>query len=256
MQSFLPSAAARGLRAVLERAPEPRGYKNPVALARRFVEHAERSPDEQLLAWNAYFAGPRLARVLRRDVYGADFDPWSTVQAQADLLASARRAGRDRLGQILVHNLHTYLLDDLLVKADRMTMAVGLEARSPFLDSALVELAFRLPSELKMRHGRLKWLLREAYRGVLGPEVLDRQKHGFGVPLGRWWSGPLRPLVGELLEGDARLHAYLEASEVRALVREHLAGHRDHGQRIFALVQLELFLRGADPGWSRAVRSA
>lgn len=248
MQGALPHWAARGARAVLERLPEPRGYKNPVALARRFVEHAGRSGDEQLLAWNTFFAGPRLARLLRRDVYGARFDPWSVMHEQADLLAGARRAGQDRLGQILHHNLQTYLLDDLLVKADRMSMAVGLEARSPFLDTALVELAFRLPSALKLRRGSLKWLLREAYRGVLGPEVLDRPKHGFGVPLGAWWSGPLRPLVGELLEGEARCHELLDAREVRALVREHVDGRRDHGQRIFALIQLELFLRGAAAG--------
>ena len=243
-QSYLPSRLGLILRSVLERFPEPRGYKHPVALVRRFVEYSDRSPDEQLLAWNAFFAGPRLRRLLRKDVYGPEWDVWSPMCDQLALLRRAREAGCDRLGQILAHNLGTYLLDDLLVKTDRMTMAVGLEARSPFLDTELVQLAFRLPSRLKMKGGRLKWLLREAYRGVLGPEVLDRRKHGFGVPLGRWWSGPLRPLVHDLLERDSRIHALLDAGGIRELVLEHQRGLRDHGQRIFALVQLELFMRG------------
>ncbi len=239
----MPRALARAASAVLERLPEPGGYKNPFSLARRFVEHPERSEDEQLLAFNAYFAGPRLARLLRADVFGPKVDPWAPLAAQAALLSSARAAGRDRLAQILLHNHRTYLLDDLLVKTDRMTMAVGLEARSPLLDTALVELAFRLPSALKIRRGQLKWILREAYRDVLGPEVVDRKKHGFGVPLGRWWRGPLRPLLAELLETAPRITSFLDGAELRRLIAEHLDGRRDHGQRLFALAQLELFLR-------------
>lgn len=243
LQGWLPSLVGRGARRVLRRMPEPRGYKNPLALARRFVEHSGRSADEQLLAWNAYFAGPNLGALLRPDVF-SELDPWLPITRQARLLNEAREAGYDRLGQILRHNFETYLLDDLLVKTDRMTMAVGLEARSPFLDSELVNLAFRLPSDMKLRRGQLKWILREAYRGVLGPEVLDRKKHGFGVPVSRWWSGPLEALVQELLGGSARLHEYLRAEAVAKLLEEHRSGARDHGQRIFALVQLELFLRG------------
>ena len=242
LQSWCPRPVGWGLHELLDRLPEPRGYKHPLALARRFVEHADRSADEQLLAWNSFFIGPRLKAVLRDDVYPG-LDPWSVLQPQVDQLAAAAAGGRDRLDQILLHNLRTYLLDDLLVKTDRMTMAVALEARCPFLDAELVELAFRLPSDLKIRRGRLKWILREAYRDTFGPEVLDRKKHGFGVPLAKWWSGPLRSLVGELLESRPRLSAYLDEAEVRRVVAEHEAGHRDHGQRIFLLVQLELFLR-------------
>lgn len=243
LQSRLPTMGARLARAALERVPQPRGYKNPLALAQRFVEHAGRSADEQLLAWNAYFVGPRLKSLLRPSVFGEGFDPWSPMRPQLDILARAERTGWDRLGQILVHNLETYLLDDLLVKTDRMTMSVGLEARSPFLDTELIELAFRLPSDLKMKGGALKWLLKEAYRGPLGPNVLDRQKHGFGVPVGRWWSGPLRPWLSELFGPEARVRTWLDGAAVERLLAEHLEGHRDHGQRIFALVQLELFVR-------------
>jgi asparagine synthase (glutamine-hydrolysing) len=236
---FIPKRAARLASRMVELVPEPRGYKHPLSLARRLVEHADRSRDEQLLAWNTYFIGERLRGLLRRELFPA-FDPWSVLRDQGELL---ERSG-ERLDAVLRHNLATYLLDDLLVKADRMTMAVGLEARSPFLDTDLVELAFRIPAGIKMPRGRLKHLLREAYCDVLPREVLERKKHGFGVPVSRWWQGELREMVDDLLlSGTARTVAYLETEAVHAMVREHRSGHRDHGQRIFALVQLELWLR-------------
>jgi asparagine synthase (glutamine-hydrolysing) len=240
----LPLPVVRAARVALSRMPfEPRGYKNPVSLLRRFVEHGERDQDEQLLAWNSYFAGPKLGRLLRKDAY-LGFDPWSVFADQAAILARARSRGADRLDQILRHNYATYLLDDLLVKTDRMTMAVALEARCPFLDTGLTELAFKIPSRIKMRHGRLKWLLREAYRDTLPASILDRKKHGFGVPVSKWWSGELRGMVDDLLlSPSARMFSYLDRAEVEAVLREHRAGRFDHGLRIFALLQLELWLR-------------
>jgi asparagine synthase (glutamine-hydrolysing) len=235
----LPSRVGKYVHEALRRAPEPRGYKNPLALLRRFVEHSDRSADEQLLAWNSYFAGRELLALVRRD-----FDPWSVFREQIALLEGARSAGHDRLDQILRHNLATYLLDDLLVKTDRMTMAVSLEARCPFLDTELVETAFSIPSSIKMRFGRLKWLLREAYRDQLPVEILDRKKHGFGVPMATWWSGELRGMVDEhLIAKGARAHDWLDPSRIRGLVDEHRSGRRDHTQRIFLLLQLELWLR-------------
>jgi asparagine synthase (glutamine-hydrolysing) len=233
--------AGRGL----EKLPEAGGYKHPLTLARRLTEHAGRSPDEQLLAWNAFFAGPALTRLLRPEAVGADFDPWPVMQPQLRLFREAAAAGADRLDQVLRHNLATYLLDDLLVKADRMTMAWGLEARSPFLDKDLVELCFRLPSSMKIRGTSLKWILKKAYEGVLPHDILHRKKHGFGVPVSRWWrSGEGRALVHDLLLGDgAHSKEVLQPGEVRRLVQAHESGRRDHGQRIFLLLQLEMWLR-------------
>lgn len=242
----VPASIAGGAFELLRRLPEPRGYKNPFTLARRFLEHGARHPDEQLLAWNAFFAGPALSRVLTRDI-----DPWSVFEGQLEILRHEREAGREPLDRILRHNYATYLLDDLLVKTDRMTMAASLEARSPFLDTALVELAFRIPAKLKMRRGSLKWLLRETYRDVLPSEILDRQKHGFGVPMAKWWSGALRELVDDLLLATPT-HGYdwLDRAELARIVAEHRDGQRDHGQRIFLLLQIELWLRrfAAQPG--------
>ncbi len=235
----VPAPVAKGLYGALAKLPEPRGYKNPVALLRRFLQHGGRSPDEQLLAWNSFFAGDLLTDVVHADLR-AGLSPWSVYADQLAMFEHERDAGRDRLDQILRHNFRTYLLDDLLVKTDRMTMAASLEARSPFLDTALVELAFRIPGALKMRHGQLKWLLREAYRDVLPAEILDRKKHGFGVPMAKWWSGPLAGLVDDVLLGSK--HRWLDPTTVRRIVEEHRSGTRDHAQRIFLLLQIELWL--------------
>jgi asparagine synthase (glutamine-hydrolysing) len=235
----VPAPVAKGLYGALAKLPEPRGYKNPVALLRRFLQHGGRSPDEQLLAWNSFFAGDLLTDVLHPDLR-AGLSPWSVYDDQLAMFEHERDAGRDRLDQILRHNFRTYLLDDLLVKTDRMTMAASLEARSPFLDTALVELAFRIPGALKMRHGQLKWLLREAYRDVLPAQILDRKKHGFGVPMAKWWSGPLAGLVDDVLLGSK--HRWLDPTTVRRIVDEHRTGTRDHAQRIFLMLQIELWL--------------
>lgn len=235
----VPAPVAKGLYGALAKLPEPRGYKNPVALLRRFLQHGGRSPDEQLLAWNSFFAGDLLTDVLHDDLRSG-LSPWSVYDDQLAMFEHERDAGRGRLDQILRHNFRTYLLDDLLVKTDRMTMAASLEARSPFLDTALVELAFRIPGALKMRHGQLKWLLREAYRDVLPTQILDRKKHGFGVPMAKWWSGPLAGLVDDVLLGSK--HRWLDPTTVRRIVEEHRTGSRDHAQRIFLMMQIELWL--------------
>ncbi len=243
----IPPLARRGAAHWLKRTSDFRGYKNPLSLARRFTEHASRPANEQLLAWNAYFTGPLLRELLRFDVFGADFDPWSAMREQTALLEEAGRSGADRLDQILRHNFATYLLDDLLVKTDRMTMAFGLEARSPFLDTEVIELCFRLPSSMKIRGRSLKWLLKQAYADVLPDDIVHRRKHGFGVPVAQWWlAGSGRRLVEELLLAPgARCHEVLNASCIHRLVGEHVAKERDHGQRIFLLLQLEMWLRGS-----------
>lgn len=244
LPGLLPPSLGPSIRRLLIRLPQAQGYKSPLSLAARFVEHADRTPDEQLLAWNSYFVGSSLRALVRPEILGPEQDPWSPLAEQLELLRKLRESGRDRLDQILRHNLATYLLDDLLVKADRMTMAVSLEARSPFLDTALLEGAFRMPSNLKIHRGSMKWILREAYRTLLPPSVLDRRKHGFGVPVGRWWNQGAKALVDDLLIGEgARLFSFLNRTYIRAMINEHRDGTKDHGQRIFLLLQLELWLR-------------
>jgi asparagine synthase (glutamine-hydrolysing) len=156
-------------------------------------------------------------------------------------------AGAKTLDRLLDLNLRTYLLDDLLVKADRMSMAHGLEVRSPFLDTRLVDLALRLPPELKVGHFSLKRVLKSAVEDLLPPEIIRRRKRGFGVPLDRWFREDLRSyLEATLGSSEARVRRHLVPSSVDRLIAEHLSGHRDNGQALWMLLTLEVFLRRED----------
>jgi len=148
------------------------------------------------------------------------------------------------LARLLQLNFKTYLLDDLLVKMDRMSMAHGLEARSPFLDTALVEFGASLPDRLRMRFGRGKILLRRAMAGLLPGSILARGKMGFGVPLGAWFRRDLLGFVAErLLDQQSPLYEYLRPEPVRELLSRHQTASEDSSSQIWALLTLESWLR-------------
>ena len=123
-------------------------------------------------------------------------------------------------------------------------MAHALEVRSPFLDTALVEFVFSLPEAYKLRWGRTKVLLREAFADLLPPAVLSRGKMGFGVPLRRWFADDLRGHLQELLlTPTARLRRYVDQGYVRRLYDEHQAGWADHAHKLWTLLTFEIWLR-------------
>jgi asparagine synthase (glutamine-hydrolysing) len=161
---------------------------------------------------------------------------------------SYRRAARlPQLDQILFANFATYLPDDLAVKIDRMSMAHSLEVRSPFLDTALVEYLFAIPGRRKVGLRHLKPLLRRAFWPMLPPEIWNRPKHGFGVPMGRWMTGELGTVFeDEVMADGARSAALIDQATVRALHREHLAGEHDHGAGMWSLLTLERWMRSLD----------
>jgi asparagine synthase (glutamine-hydrolysing) len=151
------------------------------------------------------------------------------------------------LDRLLNLNLRTYLLDDLLVKVDRMSMAHGLEVRSPFLDAELISFAMRLPPGLKTRGLSLKRVLRTAVPDLVPREIIKRPKRGFGVPLDRWFREDLRKYVRSTLgAADARVKHHLVADAVDQLIREHERRDCSHGHALWTLLTLEVFLRKED----------
>src|SRR5690606_8162718 len=114
------------------------------------------------------------------------------------------------LSRLLAANFDSYLHDDLLVKLDRMSMAVALEARAPLLDRALVEYVAALPDEFKLRGRETKVILREAFADLLPEAVKSGPKRGFGVPLDAWFRGELRDVARDLLlSSSAKLRSYV-----------------------------------------------
>jgi len=156
-----------------------------------------------------------------------------------------RRAGNVHpLHQMLYFDTRVYLVDDLLVKADKMTMAASLELRVPFLDHKLVELAANLPPEAKLGGGTTKRVLRNLGASMLPEPILSRPKRGFPVPLQRWLGGELTDLVRDTVCGsDATLGDLVDLTEVKRLVDRHARGVEDCTSRIWTLVVLDQWKR-------------
>ena len=205
---------------------------------RRFLADANRGLPASFMEWQGYVGRSTRERLLGQKV---DLGPnheevW------------CRSEGAPPLTRLMDLNLGTYLLEDLLPKIDRMSMAHALEVRSPFLDRELLEFALRLPPELLIRRTTLKRVLRVAMKDLLPPTTISGRKKGFGVPVGHWLRGELaKYLSSRLGTADARVKSHLEGNAVDALVAEHLGGIDDHGEALWTLLTLEVFLR--NQGW-------
>jgi asparagine synthase (glutamine-hydrolysing) len=138
----------------------------------------------------------------------------------------------------------TYLPNDLLVKVDIATMAVSLEARSPFLDHHVIEFAASLPEQLKLRRLTTKYLLKKVLRQLLPSENLDRRKMGFGVPIGHWFRGKMEPFLREVVLSEKALKRGLfRPDAVKQLIELHTRGERDYSHQLWTLLMLELWFQ-------------
>jgi asparagine synthase (glutamine-hydrolysing) len=234
----VPRPLRRGGRRALELLPAgaARGRAGNV---QRFARVAEQGMPGAYRAWISF-----IDEDTRRALLGGD-DGWAAADFDRHWDATAGGALLDRLLRV---NVETYLLDDLLVKADRMSMAHGLEVRSPFLDTELLELALRLPPSCKARGLSLKRVLKAAVADLLPPEILGRRKRGFGVPLDRWFREDLADYLQATVGApDARVRNHLVAGAVDRVLAEHASGTRNHGHALWLLLTLEVFLRRQ--GW-------
>jgi len=230
-------ALPAGAQEVVRRALRSRGGR----LA-RFATPAARGLPDAYRSWLS-FADEPLRRALLGD--GAAADDWA-LQDYGQIWEDS--AGATALDRLLNLNLRTYLVDDLLVKVDRTSMAHGLEVRSPFLDVELVELALALAPRTKVRGLSLKRVLRAAVADLLPAQIVQRAKRGFGVPLDRWFREDLARYVAATLGApDARVKRHLAAGPLDLLLARHASGHADNGQALWMLLTLELFLRRE--GW-------
>ena len=181
----------------------------------------------------------------RRELYTPEFaDRAGLAGEQVIDAAWASASGATVVDRMLEVDVDTYLVGDLIAKIDIATMAHGLEARSPFLDHELMQLAASIPASLKVRGSEKKWILRQALRGTLPDEILDRPKQGFSVPLSSWLRGDLRSWAREvLLDRETLGRGYFRPGAVEGLLDRHATGTDDDGKRIWALLMLELWHR-------------
>ena len=157
--------------------------------------------------------------------------------------AFARCKDEDFVNQLLYVDFTTYLPECLMAKVDVATMATSLEGRSPLLDHEFVELIYNLPGDWKLKNlRRQKWIMKEAFKDRLPPLIRNRGKMGFGIPLGKWFRGPLRGFWEEHVLGSKALaRGYFREEALRGMWAEHQSGRRDHGYRLWALLMLELW---------------
>ena len=182
----------------------------------------------------------------KRRLYSDDFARSVNLSAAEKLIATLYRRSdaQDLVDATLNADLNLYLPDDLLVKVDIASMAVGLEARSPMVDHEFIEFVARLPSRFKISGLTLKAIFKKALKGLLPAEILGRRKMGFDVPLEHWFRGQLRDFLCDiLLSRQAVERGYFKPSAVKALVDDHLSGGIDHQSQLWNLLMLELWHR-------------
>ncbi len=205
---------------------------------KNFLRHRALAGPARYLAAQTLFARDERARLLAPDLAaGLELD--APERAAAAYLS---RAG-DWLSGTQDLDLHAYLPLDILTKVDRTSMACSLEARVPLLDHELVELAARIPAELRLHGTTTKYLFKRALRGILPDTIIDRRKQGFAVPLGRWFRGRLHEVARDVLLGErARTRGLLDPAAVRDVLDAPARG-RDLDLQTWTLLSLELWCR-------------
>jgi asparagine synthase (glutamine-hydrolysing) len=219
------------------------GSMAPGSLARKLPRtFLWRPPDIEAIYFDNFSV---FTRDMQRDLFSRDLqgqvghlNPYDGMRHCFDAPMSA-----SLLQRLLYTDLKTYL-HELLMKQDQMSMAASVESRVPFLDHKLVEFSTALPDRLRLRGWTTKYVLREAMNGLLPETILRRRKMGFPVPLGRWFRNAFSPLLDEFVTGPrAAARGLFQAGYLRRLVQEHADGTADHTERLWALVNFEMWQR-------------
>lgn len=202
---------------------------------RRFVENARRDPLAAHGSWRMIFNEQMKERL---------YTAWEPHRDSLDLLRGYfdDYPNNDLINRFLYVDAKVSLVDDMLTKVDRMSMAWGLEVRVPLLDHRLVEWMSQVPSDLKVKGLTLKYLMKEVARDLLPPRIVDRRKAGFHVPIPGWIKQELRPLIDEQL-GTATVarQGLFDPEYVRHLITEHRAGRENYSRNIWGLLMFSLW---------------
>ncbi len=221
--------------------PTSETRRSRVRDAKRFIQAASLPRVDRYLRWISVFDTP-----VKHEMYTDSFRDQTALKNSAALLEPwfALANGAGIVDAALLADTMTYLPNDLLVKVDIATMAVSLEARSPFLDHKVIEFAASLPEKLKLHGLTTKYLLKRVLRQLLPAENLSRRKMGFGVPIGHWFRGKLEPFMRETILSERALkRGYFRPEVIRNMVELHVRGERDHSHQLWTLMMLELWFQ-------------
>jgi len=178
-----------------------------------------------------------LSMLLRPEV--GDMDPYARVRHHFE-----RDDIPSEMEKILAGDMATYLTDDIMVKVDRMTMATSLEARAPLLDHQLIDFAARIPFEYKLRGSTGKYLLKKVAWQLLPPEIMQKRKQGFAIPVAKWLREDLKELLFDTLSDRSfRERGIFNEQGVRRCVDAHLSGTHDHSEKLWLLLTYEMWAK-------------
>lgn len=235
--SRFPGAwALETLHGVSEWFPPSAKKKGFVNKVKRFLEGATAPAELEHHRWLWHLPAEAKAELYSDSLREAllSHDPAGPVRA------SLGEPRDDLLNRQLYADFKLFLADDILVKVDRMSMAASLEARAPFLDKDVIELAFRMPGAIKLKGSSRKHVLKRAMADVLPASVLDRRKEGFSIPMKSWLRKELRPLMEALLsEERIRERGLFRWQAVKRRMDEHVAGSHNHAHQLFPLMVFE-----------------
>ena len=238
LPSFLRESV---IQEVVARVPASELGRGRVKAFKRFVQAASLPKVDRYMRWMSTFNSD-----LKTSLYSDSFRQELRGNQPVDLLRPwfAHVNGSGIVDAALQADIMTYLPNDLLVKVDIATMAVSLEARSPFLDHHLIEFAASLPEKFKLRGLTTKYLLKKILRKLLPSENISRRKMGFGVPIGHWFRGTMQPFLREVLLSERAVSRGLFKPEVvRSLIDQHARSERDHSHQLWTFLMLELWFQ-------------
>jgi len=236
LPAFLRNGAIEPIVNALPPTDKKKGFINK---SRRFVEGARLPADLQHVRWMIF-----LQQAEKELLYSSDFrqsllgyDAHGFIREYFQHVTTG-----DPLDEQDYVDIKTYLVDDILVKVDRMSMANSLEARVPFLDHRFVEFAATIPSHFRLHKKRTKHILKESLRDVLPMQIIERGKEGFSIPIKNWVKQELKPMMLDALsESNVKDKGYFDPVFVNRLVQEHLSGRENHSHRLWALMVFHMW---------------
>lgn len=229
----LPSPAAKSLRYLSERLPGLRRAKIAIS-ALSFRNEAQRFAN-----WFPMFKDD-----VKHQLFVGQF---ANLRAGvSDVFADhlARCHAANPVDRMLYVDSKLWLVDYLLLRGDKLTMANSLEARVPLLDHKLVEFAAKLPARMKLRRGKSKYILKQVGQRLLPPAIINRKKQGFPIPIEQWLRKEASGMMQDLLsEATIRRRGYFDPQYVQALQRQHISGFCDHSTELWGLMSFEMWMR-------------